>query len=487
MLRTIVALLLLCGLTAPLHADTPTTGGGLRRDCTTNQVLKWSGLTWICSTPASASGTVTNVSTVAPLQGGPITTTGSISLVACATNEIYKWNGSAFVCAADNNSGGDIDAVTAGNGLTGGGTTGSVTLDVACATGLTCSANQIEITSRDWGDITSSSTGSVWAVDSGAITLAKMANVATETFLGRTTAGTGVVEVMTPTQATALLDTFDSTHAGLVSASGGGTTNFARADGTWAAPTGGLSGLTTNTIPKAASATTATDSLLSDDGTTLRYNATAMQLGNTGNGSVAGSWAVGTYMLAGNQVYSYGGDSFMLAGSFGCWDNTNSDQTCKFNDVGYLEGTTRFRSLGIYDGKHGLIANFDGATKATTLNGDVALGDATGDALTLVGTVHSHVTFKARGNTISCGSGATQVTGSGDERGGINFSTATTTCQIAFVSASVAWTNAPFCTASLSSSGDVWVSAVSTSSVTFTLSSSKSSGDKLFYHCDGGI
>lgn len=65
----------------------------------------------------------------------------------------------------------------------------------------------------------------------------KLATVATATFKGRTTAGTGNVEDLTATQATALLNTFTSTLKGLVPLSGGGTTNFLRADGTWAAPT----------------------------------------------------------------------------------------------------------------------------------------------------------------------------------------------------------------------------------------------------------
>lgn len=46
----------------------------------------------------------------------------------------------------------------------------------------------------------------------------------------------------TPTQVTALLDIFTSALKGLVPASGGGTTNFLRADGTWATPAGGGGG-----------------------------------------------------------------------------------------------------------------------------------------------------------------------------------------------------------------------------------------------------
>ena len=69
-----------------------------------------------------------------------------------------------------------------------------------------------------------------------------MANVATATFKGRATAGTGAPEDLTGTQATALLDTFTSTLKGLAPASGGGTANFLRADGTWAAPPSGAGG-----------------------------------------------------------------------------------------------------------------------------------------------------------------------------------------------------------------------------------------------------
>lgn len=91
----------------------------------------------------------------------------------------------------------------------------------------------------DYGDITVGGTGTTLTVDAGAITLAKMADMATASLLGRTTAGAGAPEVLSAAQATALLDAFTSALKGLVPASGGGTTNFLRADGTWAAAGGG--------------------------------------------------------------------------------------------------------------------------------------------------------------------------------------------------------------------------------------------------------
>lgn len=80
-------------------------------------------------------------------------------------------------------------------------------------------------------------------VAAATLTNAKLANVATATLKGRTTAGTGAPEDLTGTQATALLDVFGTAAKGLAPASGGGTTNFLRADGTWAAPAGGAGGI----------------------------------------------------------------------------------------------------------------------------------------------------------------------------------------------------------------------------------------------------
>lgn len=57
-----------------------------------------------------------------------------------------------------------------------------------------------------------------------------------------TTAGRAMLTAATVAAQTALLDVFTTALKGLVPASGGGTTNFLRADGTWAAPAGGGGG-----------------------------------------------------------------------------------------------------------------------------------------------------------------------------------------------------------------------------------------------------
>ena len=58
----------------------------------------------------------------------------------------------------------------------------------------------------------------------------------------------GVMGERTPTQVTAALNVFTTALQGLTPASGGGTTNFLRADGTWAVPPAGGSGITGGTI-----------------------------------------------------------------------------------------------------------------------------------------------------------------------------------------------------------------------------------------------
>lgn len=61
------------------------------------------------------------------------------------------------------------------------------------------------VSDGDKGDITVSSSGAVWTIDNSVITLAKMANMATASLLGRNTAGTGVPEVLSAATVKTLL------------------------------------------------------------------------------------------------------------------------------------------------------------------------------------------------------------------------------------------------------------------------------------------
>jgi hypothetical protein len=88
--------------------------------------------------------------------------------------------------------------------------------EVTGATALTIAANAV-VTAK---------------IADGAVTAAKQATVAQNRIKGRVTASTGVEEDLTPAQARTVI----------ASDSGGGTSNFLRADGTWAAPAGGGGG-----------------------------------------------------------------------------------------------------------------------------------------------------------------------------------------------------------------------------------------------------
>lgn len=92
------------------------------------------------------------------------------------------------------------------------------------------------------GDVSGSGTVAITtAIGVNKVTLAMMAQMATNSFLGRITAGVGNVEVLTATQATSLLNLFStsSTVKGLTPGSNSvGITYFLCADGTWKVPSG---------------------------------------------------------------------------------------------------------------------------------------------------------------------------------------------------------------------------------------------------------
>lgn len=88
------------------------------------------------------------------------------------------------------------------------------------------------VTDGDKGDITVSSSGTVWTIDNSAVTLAKIANIATATFLGRNTASSGVVEELSVATAKTMLgltgtNSGDQTITLTGDVTGSGTGSFA--------------------------------------------------------------------------------------------------------------------------------------------------------------------------------------------------------------------------------------------------------------------
>ena len=107
--------------------------------CANNQIARWNGSAWACSTDANSGGTVTSVGSGTGLSGGPITTSGSLSIAAgyqlpqsCTNGQVPKSDGAGgWTCAADANSGGTVTSVATGSGLAGGPITTSGTINLA--------------------------------------------------------------------------------------------------------------------------------------------------------------------------------------------------------------------------------------------------------------------------------------------------------------------------------------------------------------------
>lgn len=114
----------------------------------------------------------------------------------------------------------------------------SIDLSGAEASGILAAARFPALT----GDVTTTSGTVATTIAADAVTNAKLANMATATFKGRTTAGTGDPEDLTATQATALLNVATATLKGLVPAPGTSTGLFLRDDMTWAAGGGAGTG-----------------------------------------------------------------------------------------------------------------------------------------------------------------------------------------------------------------------------------------------------
>lgn len=395
---------------------------GLVTGCSATQVLVWSGSSWGCGT-AGGVGTITGVTAGGGLTGGG--TVGSVNLdIGAGTGIIVNANdiqlnmtaqtcgAGAFItsatatgvfgCASET---GDITDVVAGNGLTGGGSSGSVTVDVACATGLTCSPNQIEITSRDFGDITTSSTGSVMTIDPATVTLAKMADVATARIFGRVTAATGVPEALTGTQATTLLDPVTTSVKGLVPTAPNDTTKFFRGDATWAVPPdlGAPSQLSTTISAQAdnwAPTGFATAPVFYVSSATAGWTTT----GISSSGSTAGRQIViinqsgqtlpyanqNASSSAGNQLKTQAGITRTICnyGAIGfAWDGTYWEQTFEATHC----------SAELYSGSTLTVTTTSALLGAVSTFGSDTIGDTSGDALT----VNSTASFQAALNANS--------------------------------------------------------------------------------------
>jgi hypothetical protein len=207
--------------------------------------------TW--ATISGGSGTVTSVGGTGTVSGltltGTVTVSGNLTLggtLSVVPANFASQTANTFLAAPDGASGGPtFRAIVAADVPTlNQNTTGSA---ATLTTSRNFSITGGGITAAAVGFNGSAAVALSASVDAGHITLARMANLAANSFIGNNTGSAATPLALTGTQATALLDTFTSGAKGLVPASGGGTTNFLRADGNWSAPSftvswGGITG-----------------------------------------------------------------------------------------------------------------------------------------------------------------------------------------------------------------------------------------------------
>jgi hypothetical protein len=124
---------------------------------------------------------------------------------------------------------------------------------------------------------TSPITSSSSTCSSGACSTTISTSMATARFIGRTTAGTGVMEQLTGTQATALLDQASTvaTTQGVVPGSNGQTTKFLRGDMTWQTVTAGITNTASANYYGKSDGTNVVNGNTKDDGTNFTINTTA--------------------------------------------------------------------------------------------------------------------------------------------------------------------------------------------------------------------
>lgn len=129
-------------------------------------------------TGTQAISTVTGLQTaldskLADITGESVGDLSDVTITTPSTGQVIKWNGTAWVNDTDNAGG---------------------------------------ISDGDKGDVTVSSSGTVWTIDNGVVTLAKMANMATDSFIARQTAGSGAPEVISAADARTILNVEDGAN-----------------------------------------------------------------------------------------------------------------------------------------------------------------------------------------------------------------------------------------------------------------------------------